>query len=231
VTIVYIAAGGVTLVLIANIIIPAALKVAHRRAFLRRMAASQSVHLTFDDGPNPETTPRLLELLRQRGVVATFFLVGSRAEKHPELVRQIRRDGHRIGSHGYDHTHAWKTAPWSTTTDLRAGEDALTRILDEPARGDVLFRPPYGKLNLGSLRFLSERTSWWDVDPRDYECSSGSEVFDRLHPAIRPGSVVLLHDNRPSDSDSAGPTLDAVELLLDFAEAQNLAFAALPRAT
>ncbi|MGI9625130.1 MAG: polysaccharide deacetylase family protein, partial [Acidimicrobiales bacterium] len=168
----------------------------------------------------------ILELLREHRATATFFLIGERAREHPELVRQICEDGHAIGNHSFSHTHPWKTAPWRSRSDVSRGDSTVRAASSDDRAGELLFRPPYGKLNVGLLPFLSRNTSWWSVDPRDYECETGLQVLDRVRPQLQSGEVVLLHDGRLGEQ-TGDVTVGAVRELLDYGAANGIRFEAL----
>jgi glycosyltransferase involved in cell wall biosynthesis/peptidoglycan/xylan/chitin deacetylase (PgdA/CDA1 family) len=172
-----------------------------RRLFLSRgPAAEASVALTFDDGPHPEHTARLLDILGELQWLATFFVIGEQAKRYPHLVQRMAAEGHVIGSHSYYcHNGPPKPRPFrETVEDIRQTRDLLTDILGVPVR---LFRPPYGKLT-ARLAWWLWRSGYtialWNVDPKDYACVSADEVrswFAR-HPWTA-GDVVLMHDNHP----------------------------------
>src|SRR5262245_39293632 len=114
-----------------------------RRLFLVRGARSVgSVCLTFDDGPHPEHTPKLLDFLRQEKIPATFFLIGREAEKYPDLVRRMAVDGHSVGSHSYSHRKRSDLSQREMVDEVVRGRDVLAEILGSSS---ALFRPPQGK--------------------------------------------------------------------------------------
>ncbi len=187
---------------------------------LRSMcAASGTLVLTYDDGPGPELTPRLLDLLDARGVRATFFVVGARAATEPELVDRILDEGHEVACHTHDHLNAWLTLPWRGVADVDAGYRSLARWVPE----DGTFRPPHGKMTLMTWAALRRRRApigWWTIDSGD--------VRDELPPADTAvtqatqagGGIVLLHDaDREPERDEF--VLQSTELLLDAAEAHG----------
>lgn len=149
------------------------------------------VALTFDDGPDPESTPRVLDLLLRFGARATFFMVGSQAERHPDLVARVAGAGHAIGNHTWDHPVLPRLPAADRRAQLRDCRKALTPW------GAALFRPPYlaqshasrlEALWMGYKVILANADSedWWDPDP--------DRIAERLRARVRPGSFVLLHD-------------------------------------
>ena len=116
----------------------------------RRGPANQDgVALTFDDGPDPIFTPRILDILAQFDARATFFVIGKRAEQHPEIIRAIAAAGHEIGNHTYTHRPLWLLPPRQTRQEIDRCTHVLTTILGEPPR---YFRPPWGQSNLAAVR-------------------------------------------------------------------------------
>lgn len=197
-------------------IIPYGIKTILRTRFLAAINKSESVCLTFDDGPNPVTTKKILNLLEDAGAKATFFVVGEKVEKYPELVEQLVNVGHEIGEHSYQHNHPWKCGPIKSIRDLVRGYHTIQKYLcsDKP----VLFRPPYGKLNLITLLyifFFRRKPVFWDVDPRDYTQESADMVVHYITQRLIPGSVLLLHDGRRKLYDTAEVTVKALKSILE----------------
>ena len=169
-----------------------------RAALLVRGRPDGPVCLTFDDGPHPEHTPRLLDVLAQLGLRATFFVVGERVARHPALARRIVDEGHLLGGHSYTHGPPATTSARELGREVRRTAELLAGIL-----GGVPthFRPPHGKLTGPKLLGLwSQRQSivLWSVDPKDFACCDAGEVarffVDR---PLRGGDLVLLHDTAP----------------------------------
>lgn len=156
---------------------------------------SRQVALTFDDGPDPRYTPRCLEILQAHQIHATFFLVGQRVRRHPDLARQIRAHGHDVGNHTWSHRHHWLLAPRGARDEVREGSRAIREILGEPER---YFRPPFGVMNLASYREavrLGERCVLWSIAARDWQAGcSADAIATRVSTRLRGGAIVLLHD-------------------------------------
>jgi peptidoglycan/xylan/chitin deacetylase (PgdA/CDA1 family) len=180
-------------------------------AFCRGSRASSDVALTFDDGPDPTTTPQVLETLAARGVVATFFLVGAKAEQHPELARRIAEAGHEVGNHGYEHRWQAMLTPARAERLIEQGRDAIRRACGVEPRS---FRPPYGVTTpaLGlAVRRLGVQVAGWSV--RTMDTTKRANQADRLAretlARVAPGDVLLLHDapERPGGPAPAGPAM------------------------
>lgn len=170
-----------------------------RRLFLvRGPSRSRAVCLTFDDGPHPDHTPRLLDALRGERIPATFFVVGTRAEKHPDLVRRIVEEGHSLGGHSFHHT-----PPERTSAGQLLEETLRTRRLlrELTGREASLMRPPHGKVTaakLGALWRTGNTIVLWNVDLKDFESPSAGDVLARVDArAFQGGDIVLMHDNHP----------------------------------
>jgi peptidoglycan/xylan/chitin deacetylase (PgdA/CDA1 family) len=150
--------------------------------------------LTFDDGPMPGSTDRVLDVLAELDVKATFFCVGKNARAHPGLVRRIRAEGHAVGSHSYSHPHPRETALRTLARDYAQGRDAVAEALGEDTR---LFRPPHGHLGFASAAVLRDQglLPWlWSVDPEDWRPGATREHVTFVAGQAGAGDVVLLHD-------------------------------------
>jgi peptidoglycan/xylan/chitin deacetylase (PgdA/CDA1 family) len=154
--------------------------------------------LTFDDGPHPEHTPRLLDLLKDQRVTATFFVIGQRATRHPELVRRMAAEGHLVGNHSFSHSEPRATTARQLLDEVRQTRDLLAEVLGGPT---TLFRPPRGQVTAWKLWRLwraGQTVVLWNVDPKDFAQTSADAVraWFRDRP-LRGGDVVLMHDNHP----------------------------------
>lgn len=159
---------------------------------LFRVKTTQKIlYLTFDDGPDPGSTPRLLNILSESGVRALFFCSGKAAEKYPHLVRQIRTSGHQVGNHGYNHYDGWRTRSGTYADDVNRAASFTS---------DIFFRPPYGRLSLSQKKLLGTyKIIFWDVMAYDFDKSFGRERSLRvLTRKMRPGSIIVLHDTASS---------------------------------
>ncbi|MDI3297930.1 MAG: polysaccharide deacetylase family protein [Bacillota bacterium] len=151
--------------------------------------------LTFDDGPDPASTPRFLEALDRLGVPATFFMVGRRAAREPALVREVLAAGHTIGNHTWSHRHAWTLGPAAT---LREIEDAAALLEDLGGRPVRFLRPPWGAFNwavwLGAARTRARIVLWSAVGDDWKARATPASIVRRVRQGLRPGAIVLLHD-------------------------------------
>jgi len=157
---------------------------------------SGHIYLTFDDGPHPEITPFVLDILQRYGAKATFFLVGRNAENHPEIVSRILREGHSIGNHTYEHVNGWKTPD----AEYLAQVQHCAEHVDSH-----LFRPPYGQITRSQSRLLHNRYKiimWSDLSA-DFDAHYGpEECFHYATRKVKAGSIVVFHD-----SEKAWPRL------------------------
>jgi peptidoglycan/xylan/chitin deacetylase (PgdA/CDA1 family) len=191
-----------------------------RRALFPRLAgrgAAGHVALTFDDGPDPETTPAFLEVLAARQVSATFFLLGPMVRRAPNLAAEIVAAGHEIGVHGWEHRYLTLRGPRATYRDIAMAADEITAATGVSPR---LYRPPYGVLNAGALlatRRLRLTPVLWGCWGKEWSRGSTPEsVFRTLSATLRDGSTVLLHDSDcTSPAGSAEAALGALPMLLD----------------
>lgn len=175
-----------------------------RRALFRQLSgvsSSSALALTFDDGPDLKSTPMFLDRLERLGWKATFFMLGSMAEREPALTREVQARGHEIALHGYLHKNLlWRT-PRATDGDIRKGFDTIAKITGTAPR---FYRPPYGVLNTQALvttRSMRLTPVLWTAWGRDWRAKATPEsVFDDLSKGIRAGATLLLHD---SDCTSA----------------------------
>lgn len=152
--------------------------------------------LTFDDGPDPDSTPELIDILDGHNIKALFFCDGRAAEKYPDLIGQITSKGHIIGNHGYSHLDGWKTSTESYLTDVSLADSHTS---------SCIFRPPYGRLRSEQYRKLKEtyKIVFWDVMPYDFDRGFGSkESMKVIKTKIRQGSIIVLHDTKYSTARS-----------------------------
>ncbi|MEP6550242.1 MAG: polysaccharide deacetylase family protein [Gemmatimonadales bacterium] len=187
------------------------------------------VALTFDDGPNPDATPRILDTLRDRGVRATFFVLGSHAERWPELVRRISHEGHQIGNHGYFHRKLQFKSPFYVSRDIRLGIRAIRRAGGPKPR---YFRAPHGFRSPWTTPIAlsyGERTVGWSLGVWDSDRPGVDEIVKRTLEGVSPGSIVLLHDGDGYNPDGDRmQTADALPQIIDRLKEQGYEFATLP---
>lgn len=187
--------------------------------------AEGSIALTFDDGPDPQTTPRVLDILKSRGARATFFVIGRKAEQHPELLQRMLSEGHSIGLHSYTHYRAYAfLPPKEIVADIERCQLALERAV---GCRSVWFRPPVGQTSPRTAKgtqLAEVEVVGWSVRARDgLKGAQTAEVLERVRRGLAPGAIVLLHDawergDRPEPP--AGVT--ALEGILDECEKRGL---------
>jgi peptidoglycan/xylan/chitin deacetylase (PgdA/CDA1 family) len=163
-------------------------------AVWRGPAGRGQVSLTFDDGPDPEATPRLLRLLAARNARATFFLVGERAARHPEIARAIVDEGHEVGNHSWRHRNAWFLGPRATVDEIVGG---ARRLADITGRMPRLFRPPWGIVNVAGLqaaRRAGFTTVLWSIQPEGLRAVAPGDQLRHCARRLHDGAIVCLHD-------------------------------------
>jgi peptidoglycan/xylan/chitin deacetylase (PgdA/CDA1 family) len=197
---------------------PFLLRALYHGAVWRMPARGKVLYLTFDDGPTPGVTDKVLAILEQYRAKATFFCIGSNVEQHPELYKRLLTEGHRVGNHTWSHPNALKT-------------DARIYLDDTAKAGKViesdLFRPPYGRLTPRTLSALRRayRIIMWDLITGDYDPAvPASVLLERVKKYVRPGSVIVFHD-----SEKAAPRmLEVLPQVLAYLADQGYRFDRIP---
>jgi peptidoglycan/xylan/chitin deacetylase (PgdA/CDA1 family) len=171
------------------------------RALGRLPTNERHVALTFDDGPNPVATPRILDTLRSENVPATFFLLGRHVERWPEIAHRVAADGHALGNHGYHHRKLHLRGPGYVRVDLALGTDA---IVDAAGMQPTLFRAPHGFRSpwvTSIARELGQRTIGWTLGVWDSDRPGADVIARRAVDGCGPGTILLLHDGDGYDAD------------------------------
>jgi peptidoglycan-N-acetylglucosamine deacetylase len=190
--------------------------------------AQRALALTFDDGPDPVWTGRLLDLLGELDARATFFVIAPRAAAHPELVARIAREGHTIGLHCDQHVrHSWRQVEWGRQDTARA----LAMLQDVSVR-PTLWRTPWGDLAAWSERVAAEQgleLVGWTVDTHDWRGDSGDQMVAAAAPRLKDGAIVLAHDGIGPGArrDHASETLRFVSLAAARARHEGLSLQSL----
>ena len=165
------------------------------RLFWRLPSALPRVAVTFDDGPHPEFTPRVLDTLKEHGVKASFFCIGQAARQRPDLVRRIVEEGHTLGCHTETHADLAKVGSRRSWEECKTAKAALEEIGGKPVR---YLRPPFGHMGLTTVPIsLAQkmRVAMWSFDSQDYEGHSPEELLRRLcAQPMGPGGIALFHD-------------------------------------
>jgi peptidoglycan/xylan/chitin deacetylase (PgdA/CDA1 family) len=187
--------------------------------------------LTFDDGPNPEATPRILDALAATGTTATFFLLGRHVERWPELARRVAAEGHVVGNHGWHHRKLHTQGPARVRDDLELGTAAIvgaTGVHPSVFRAPHGFRAPWVTAIAGSL---GQRTVGWSLGVWDTALPGADVIVERTVNGTRPGSILLLHDG--DGYDPAGDrtqTADAVPRIVAKLRDRGYTFVGVPAA-
>jgi peptidoglycan/xylan/chitin deacetylase (PgdA/CDA1 family) len=162
----------------------------------RSKSTQKHITLTFDDGPHPEFSPAVLDLLKKNNIRAGFFLIGKHIENNEDIVRRISDEGHLIGNHSYAHANSYGF--WGTkklTADLRRNEELIGQIIGKRVR---LFRPPFGVTNPNiakAARKLDYTVMGWSLRSLDGMSKSKEKIIKRVIRRLEPGKVILFHDN------------------------------------
>jgi peptidoglycan-N-acetylglucosamine deacetylase len=186
-------------------------------------SAEAHVYLTFDDGPSPDTTMQLLELLDIEQVSATFFLIGSHAAKHPQLVQAIAAQGHSIGSHSHSHKMMPLLSVREIEREIQRANTVLSEILGYTPK---LFRPPYGLVDKRTADYLSElgmKIVYWGAVPEDWGKIGAHRVAQKVLRKLTDGTIVVLHEQ----SRIAEQTLGASKQIIQIGKKRGFTFKAL----
>jgi peptidoglycan/xylan/chitin deacetylase (PgdA/CDA1 family) len=170
-----------------------------------------SIAITFDDGPHPNLTPRLLDMLKERGIKATFFVVGRNVEEYPAIVARMAAEGHEVANHSWSHPSLTKLGFESFRKQIENTNDAIAKAT---GKRPVLMRPPYGATSVGLNKRLNEqfglKVILWSVDPRDWKYRNSNRVYNWIIQNTRPGSIIVAHDIHGTTVAAMPATLDAL---------------------
>jgi peptidoglycan/xylan/chitin deacetylase (PgdA/CDA1 family) len=177
-------------------------------ALWRMDKREKCVYLTFDDGPVPETTPQVLDILDRYGVKATFFCVGDNVGKYPGVFRQIVERGHRVGNHSFNHVRAFSMPEQEYLANIQKARELIH---------SDLVRPPHGQLTPRVYRALKKdyRIVMWDLITRDYNRSLTPEaIVNIVRKYVRNGSIIVFHDSEKSQRNVLGALSPSIDYLL-----------------
>ena len=195
---------------------PQLFRALYPQAIFRMNPDEKAVYLTFDDGPIPEVTPWVLDLLDEHAVKATFFMVGDNIRKHPEEYRMVVERGHRIGNHTYNHIRGFEYS----AGEYLANTDKANQVMETD-----LFRPPHGHMGFRQYHTLKQhyRIIMWDLVTRDYSKKlRGAQVFANVKRYVRNGSIITFHDSLKSWNN--GNLQYALPRSIEFLKAEGYEF-------
>jgi len=170
------------------------------------------IALTFDDGPHATLTPKLLDILKEKGVKATFFVLGECVAANPAVLQRAAAEGHEIGNHSWDHKALTKGGGSGVDSEINQTNAAI-----ESATGKkpVVVRPPYGATNAAVTKRLNEefglKVIMWDVDPLDWKVRNAAHVKAEILKSTKAGSIILSHDIHPTTVEAMAETIDALK--------------------
>ena len=159
---------------------------------------TNSIYLSFDDGPHPEITPWVLNVLKNHNAKATFFCVGENIVKFPKVFQQLISEGHSVGNHTHNHLKGWETSTSNYLENTRIAEAAISKY-SETTNRERLFRPPYGKIKpsqIKGLKQLDYRIVMWDSLSADFDVTLTEEdCFQNVIENTKAGSIIVFHDS------------------------------------
>ncbi|WP_332695596.1 polysaccharide deacetylase family protein [Halalkalibacter lacteus] len=188
-------------------------------------SSKKRIALTFDDGPEDTYTPQILEILREKGVKATFFVVGERVKEYPERLKQMYREGHAIGNHTWDHPHLPELTDEQMNESIQSTTAEIEKIIG--FKPD-LFRPPYGEIEDRQAELLTKqgyRSIMWTADTKDWSGVSAEEIVSRVKQDASPGAIVLQHNYHV---EGKFETVKALPEIIDELRAQGYEFVTVP---
>jgi len=179
--------------------------------FSRVLVSGNYIAITFDDGPHPQNTPRLLDILRARNVKATFYVIGRSVDLYPQIVRRTVAEGHEIGNHSHTHRLLSKLGDSELRQEMSRCQDAIVRAAGVRPR---TMRPPYGGLLQRQRELVHSEfgypTILWSVDPLDWKRPGPSVVTSRMLAGTTPGGILLAHDLHSQTVDAMPATIDGL---------------------
>ena len=190
----------------------------HVRATERVLEGKMLVALTFDDGPSAETTPHLLDILYQKDVPSTFFMLGSMARNNPDLVKRAVSEGHEVASHTMYHQNLIRISASAIESDLAESKAVFNDILGHTPN---FTRPPYGNFNNNVSKFVGTPMILWSVDTLDWKNKATEPIVSTAMSQVHDGAIILMHDVHPT-------SVDAVPVLIDSLRGAGYEFVTIP---
>jgi peptidoglycan/xylan/chitin deacetylase (PgdA/CDA1 family) len=193
-------------------------------ALWRGDPSARVVALTFDDGPHAVFTPAILDILRQHGVKATFFMVGEQVERHPEIARRVVEEGHAVGNHTYTHPDLITEKPAEIGDEIVRTQEAILRATGVRCS---LFRPPYGMrtpLVFRQTKRLGLQVVEWTISSQDWRSPGTDKIVKRVLRRVRPGAILLFHDGRGDRTE----TVEALPTIIEALTRRGYSFATIP---
>ena len=185
----------------------AAVQVSENSSIRAEKTIAAKVALTFDDGPHPVYTPELLDGLKERGVCATFFVVGENIPGNEEILKRMDAEGHLIGNHTYSHV---KLSELDTARACAEVEKTNALICEVTGKEPEFIRPPFGEWKKAMECSFEMIPVLWDVDPLDWTTKNTALVVERVLKDTKPGNIILLHDYYQSSVDAALEIVDTL---------------------
>lgn len=184
------------------------------RVFRGDLSGKKLVALTFDDGPSRITTPQLLDILRDKKAVATFFELGTNASWNPEIVKRVVEQGNELGSHTNSHQNLVQISLMAVEDDKKQADMAFQEVLGEIPK---IVRPPYGNFDERIMEILDAPVILWSVDTRDWESKDAEKIKEVVFSQTRDGAILLFHDIYQS-------TIDAIPEIIDRLREEGFEF-------
>jgi peptidoglycan/xylan/chitin deacetylase (PgdA/CDA1 family) len=172
---------------------------------ITKLNKDKVIMFTFDDGPSPTATKKLLEELRKREAKVTFFVLGNNAKENPDLIKEAYQDGHTVASHSYDHKDLANLNDSKISWEFNATNDVIRNILNI---NNTFFRPPYGSSNKHIFEMAKMNFIYWDVDPLDWKFKNSETVYKNIMKEAKNRSIVLVHDIYETSVDGALKAID-----------------------
>ena len=211
----------------AEIIYPKYLALTKCQGISKTETQDKIVALTFDDGPNGKLTEKILSILKEYDIKATFFVIGERAARQPELIKKIIQEGHVIGNHSYSHSRFPKLIPSEVEKELKTTSDLIFKIT---GKYPILFRPPYGYCSIqiaNQIKEMGYKIITWSAMTNDWSSrvTSGEVAKDILR-RVTPGGIIGLHDGAHNENRS--PLIKALPKIIESLKARGYRFLTVP---
>ena len=168
----------------------------------------KKIALTFDDGPDGECTPQLLDGLAQRGVKATFFVIGKAAEEYPQIMQRIVKEGHLIGNHTYNQVDIKHMTPTAAQEEIQKANQVIEKYTGEEP---CFMRPPFGSGSTTLEKQLEMIQVLWTIDTMDWSCQNEASICNTVYREVEENSIILMHDEYPTSVRAALSIIDGLQ--------------------